>query len=59
MDTATQAALAKVRAALEGAPNPRQVDGPPALWDWYDEPRLEALAALDLITTQLDRKGGK
>lgn len=35
------------RQALELAPNPRAVDGPPAYWTWYDGLRADALKALE------------
>jgi hypothetical protein len=36
-----------LRTALENAPNPRIVDGPPRLWEWYDGERAEALRATE------------
>jgi hypothetical protein len=54
MDTATQAALAKVRAALESAPH-KHTSELQSYWDWYDKPRLEALGALDVLATKLER----
>ena len=42
-DEHLRSAIQLLRAALETAPNPHQVDGPPALWAWYDDTRTAAL----------------
>ncbi len=42
-DDALRKAITMLRGALEVAPNPRVIDGPPALWAWYDGVRQEAL----------------